>query len=321
MNNKTNAQFAIPDGVARMKARFLAELAGPEKNLSHAKALDATAQGCGFSNWQALSAFNKKRADEDVKVPPFMLANDREVEHDMRRARHLNQSKAIQHCLQCSREDAVQLAKLWALTLTNNSRRPRNDSPEPGSHRGSRQGSNRGARRDAGADSQHGSQPAPQQTPQQGSPRRGRNEERRTAPEQTDGEGRSARRMDSRRTSQGKGNAAGRSPVRPDPLVSGVFLSGFDEPMGHRSAQPRGSDGRGQYRQPGARSGQSMRQGTGQARRQRKPNPLMSGTFLSREERPMRQVVDREAGGYAGGQPPRSQAAVSYKKRRTIEGQ
>jgi hypothetical protein len=118
-----------------------------------------------------------------------------------------------------------------------------------------------------------------------------------------------------------QGNQAqAKRPFRPDPLVSGVFLSGGDTAM-----QPtlRVADG---VQQMARARGQRPTGSQGQPanRRGRQPNPLQSNPFVARrEERSLREPRDDDSiGAYPRpSNKPGPKAEVTYKKRRTIEGQ
>lgn len=312
MNNNSDARFAIAGNIAKAKARMLIELSGGNNGLTHAYALEATAMGCGFRSWKELLVFNEKREAGESVTPESLLAYDANVESGVRSARQRNQRRAIQKYLKCSDERARELARAWGLTVS-----AKTHIAPPKQDRG--QKSNRAERPDRSERQPRTEGAQNSQTPRGAKP--GRERDRRSDDRSgRRGEARGDNRGEARADNRGVGRpgprAGNRPSVRPDPLVSGIFLSGGDAPA-HSTL--RISEGESQVNVPRGprRPGPSGRDNP----RQHRPNPLKSGTFLARDEprSSMRELRDDD---YPSQQVRKSSnAEVTYKKRRTIEEQ
>jgi hypothetical protein len=308
LNNNSDARFAIAGNIAKAKARMLIELAGGNNGLTHAHALEATAIGCGFRSWKELLVFNEKREAGEPVTPEHLLAYDANVEPGVRSARQRNQRRGIQKYLKCPDERARELARAWGLTVS-----ARTHIAPPKQDKGQR--ATREDRAERPQRQERTNRPERTRDAQAAKP--GRDRERRSDNRgEARGEARSGNRAGERPGPRG-GN---RPSVRPDPLVSGIFLSGGDAPA-HSTL--RVSEGESQVNVPRGprRQGQGPTGGRDNPRGHR-PNPLKSGTFLAREEprSSMRELRDDD---YQPAQVRKNgpSTEVTYKKRRTIEEQ
>lgn len=293
-------RFAITESIAKAKARLLVELAGGRDNLNYLYALEATARGCGFNGWRELKRFYEQRAIAEVALPETMSTHDEDVSDGVRSTRHHNQRNAVQRCLKCEQERATELVRAWGLTSsppTGSSKRKQE------AHSTSRRGSGKTEARKPQAEKSESRKSQGARDTTQGASKRPANGRPREA----------GRKHDSRRPNA-REDLPAKPRFRPDPLVSSVFLSGTDE--AHRTTLRVTDDG-----QEVQRARTRARHQNGQNTRPQRPNPLQSSTFLARaEERALRQVHGDD--NYTAYAPrPGSSAAVTYKKRRVVEGQ
>ena len=271
---------------------MLIELAGGKEALTYAHALEATALGCGFGSWRELVFFTEQGDAAKGDLPTQIMALDSKVDNETRMARRRNQRKAIQKYLKCSIERAIEISKAWGLTHTTQADTPRG--------------------KDAGKDNRDASR----------SPRRESVPERTANRRDNRSSNRSSNRDSNRASNRPSGRSSNRSngdrPFRPDPLVSGIFLSGGDAPT---QSTLRVSDGVTQVA-PSRGRGRSAGNGRSTPERSQRPNPLQTSTFVARkEERPLREVRDDDFSSSYSNPQRSSSAAVTYKKRRTIEEQ
>jgi hypothetical protein len=297
LNNDIGACFAIAENTAKAKARMLVELAGGKDNLNYMYALEATAQGCGFKSWRELKRFYEQRATEEVLLPEGMSTHDEDASDEVRSSRLHNQHKAVVRYLKCEQEQATELVRAWGLTRSN----------PTGTSKRKQELRSRSVRREGKAKQQA------QKLESQRSHGM-RDTEQRASKRPANRPPRESGKKHESRPQNARGNLAAKPRFRPDPLVSSVFLSGME---GAPKTTLRVTEEGQQVQRARTRT----RHQNGQNIRPRRPNPLQSNTFLARtEERALRQV--RENDDYTAHVPrPGQSAAVTYKKRRVVDGQ
>ncbi|SAK82167.1 hypothetical protein AWB79_05440 [Caballeronia hypogeia] len=299
MINNTDVRFAIPESIAKAKARLLVELAGGKDALNYLHALEATAQGCGFKGWRDLKRFYEQRAIEKAALPEEMLAYDRDVSDEVRSSRLQNQRSAVQRYLKCEQKRATEFVRIWGLTSSHSSgsSKRKQEARLKSNHGGVQTEPRKPQVEKSESIQSHGvARDAAQRMSKRPAHRPPRETERTQE----------SRRQNAREASPAKAR------LRPDPLVSGVFLSTAD---GAPQTTLRVTEEGPQVRR--ARTQQVHP--NGQNARPRRPNPLQTNTFLARrEERSLPQV--REDGDYTAHVPRAGlSTAVRYKKRRVVE--
>ncbi|SAL88816.1 hypothetical protein AWB74_08748 [Caballeronia arvi] len=299
MNNNTDVRFAIPESIAKAKARLLVELAGGKDELNYLHALEATAQGCGFKGWRALKRFYEQRATEDASLPEELLAHDKDVSDEVRWSRLQNQRSAVQRYLKCEQERATELVRVWGLTSSTSSSKRKLEAHLRSSHGGVKP---KTQKPQVEKSESRQSQGVTRETAQRISKRPAHRPPRDTG------------RTHESRCQNGREDLPAKTRFRPDPLVSTVFLSGMD---GAFKRTLRVTEQGQQVQRARTRPHDQNRQNS----RPRRPNPLQTNTFLARrDERTLPQV--REDGDYTAHVPRSdSSASVTYKKRRVVEGQ